>query len=114
MILVVDPAHWLDQYGDLPEDPRLRRRMLRVARFIEYGGPLQIRSFRETLVECSRRPRRKACPGLMWVRKEPDDSIVAFCMICKEDEMIVHSWQETLWADGMMEPMREEELPALH
>jgi hypothetical protein len=33
MILVVDPNHWLDQHGDLPEDPRLRRRMLRARAF---------------------------------------------------------------------------------
>lgn len=114
MVLVVDPAHWLDQDGELPSDPRLRRRMLRVARFIEYGGQLPARSFRETLVECNRRPRRKVCPGLMWVRKEPDESIIAFCTICKEDEMVVHSWQETIWAEGMMEPMHEGDLPHLH
>lgn len=114
MILVVDPNHWLDQHGNLPEEPRLRRRILRVARFIEYGGPLPAQSFRETLVECSRKPHRKACPGLMWVRKEPDESIIAFCMVCKEDEMVIHSWQETLWVEGMMEPMLEGDLPQLH
>lgn len=114
MLLIVDPNHWLDEHGNLPEEPRLRRRILRVARFIEYGGPMPGGSFRETLVECNRRPHRKPCPGLMWVRKEPNDSIVAFCMICKQDEMVIHSWQETLWAEGMMEPVLESELPALH
>jgi hypothetical protein len=115
VVLVVDPSNWLDRNGNLPDEPRLRRRMLRVARFIEYGGPLLARSFRETLVECSRRPQqRKACPGLMWVRKDPDESIIAFCMICKEDEMVIHSWQDTLWAEGMMEPMHEDHVPQLN
>jgi hypothetical protein len=40
-MLIVDPHHWLDENGDLPVDnPRLRRQVLRVARLIEYGGPL--------------------------------------------------------------------------
>jgi hypothetical protein len=114
MILVVDPAHWLDQDGNFPEDARLRRRMLRIARFIEYGGPIPQRSIRETLVECDRRPKRVACPGLMWVRKEADDSIVAFCIVCRTDQVLIHSWQETLWANGMMDPVLEDDLPMLH
>jgi hypothetical protein len=29
------------------------------------------------------------------VTKTASDEIVAFCMVCKNDEMSVHSWQET-------------------
>lgn len=37
-MLVVDPWHWLTKEGDLPiHHPRLYRRILRIARFIEYG-----------------------------------------------------------------------------
>src|SRR5678816_2262602 len=40
--LVVDPWDWLTKDGDFVRDnPRLYRRMLRIARFIEYGGPLK-------------------------------------------------------------------------
>ena len=41
-LLVVDPWHWLDKDGYLLVDnPVLYRRMLRIARFIEYAGPLK-------------------------------------------------------------------------
>lgn len=40
-MLVVDPWHGLTEDGHLPDDNmRLRRRVLRIARLIEYGGPL--------------------------------------------------------------------------
>ena len=105
-MLVVDPWHWLKENGALPiDDPRLYRRVLRIARFIEYAGPLERNETRETLVECKRRPRGKACPGLMWVVKTDDDGILSHCIVCKTDEALIHNWQKTEWADGMMEPV---------
>ena len=104
-MLVVDITHWLDERGGLPKEPtRLRRNALRVARLIEYGGPLAVGEVRETLVECTRRPGRKACPGLMWVEKTEDERIYAFCIHCRKDEVLISSWKDTIWADGMMEP----------
>src|SRR5262249_8893553 len=51
-MVVVDPHHWLLEDGSLPtENLRLRRRALRIARTIEYGGPLRRGETRETLVE---------------------------------------------------------------
>ena len=103
-MLVVDPWHWLTKEGDLPiENPRLYRRILRVAPFIEYGGTLEKNETRETLVECKRRPKGKSCLGLMWVVKTDDDAIFAHCLICNTAEAVIHNWQETEWADGMME-----------
>jgi hypothetical protein len=105
-MLVVDPWDWLTKDGSLPyRNPRLLRRMLRIARFIEYGGQLATNETRETLVECKRRPRGKACLGLMWAVKTPDDAILAHCMVCKAEEAVIRNWQETEWADGMMEPV---------
>ena len=106
-MLVVDPWHWLTEDGHfLFDNPRLYRRMLRIARFIEYGGPLQRNETRETLIECRRRPKGKPCIGLMWVDKAKDDGILAHCLVCKTEETFVHNWQKTEWADGMMEPVR--------
>ena len=106
-MLVVDPWHWLTEDGHfLVDNTRLYRRMLRIARFIEYGGTLQKNETRETLVECKRRPKGKACPGLMWVVKAADDSILGHCIVCKIDEVVIHNWRETEWAKGMMEPVR--------
>jgi hypothetical protein len=102
-MLVVDPWHWLDKDGNLPTDNlQLRRQVLRVARFIEYGGPLEKLHSRETLMECRRRPKGKPCLGLMWVVKTEDDAINAFCRMCG-DEAMIHNWQETAWAAGVME-----------
>lgn len=104
MKLTVDPRHWLDEHGNIPLEPaRLRRNMLRIARIIEYGGPLNSGTMLETLIECSRKPKRKQCPGLLWVQKLEDQAIAAYCMICKQEEIYVHHWQDTEWADGPME-----------
>jgi hypothetical protein len=103
--LIIDARHWLLDDGSLPiEPPRLRRQALRMARLIEYGGPLRVGEIRETLVECTRRPRRSPCPGLLWVRKLPDDSILASCIVCEGEEIYIHDWQETEWAEGPMPP----------
>jgi hypothetical protein len=102
-MLVVDPWDWLTEEGELlREKPRLYRRMLRIARIIEYGGELQKNQTRETLLECKRRPVGKPCLGLMWVMKTMDDGILASCVVCKTDEALVHNWQKTEWAEGMM------------
>lgn len=105
MTLVVDIRHWLDKNQNLPDhDLRLRRNALRIASFIEYGGPLKRKDGRETLLPCKRRPGRKPCLGLMWVMKRDDDYIEAFCFVCKDTEAVVTGWQETEWAEGPMEP----------
>jgi hypothetical protein len=105
MTLVVDINDWLDD-GELPRhNLRLRRNALRIASFIEYGGPLAQLEGRETLVACKRRPNRKPCLGLMWVVKRADDRIEAFCGTCLDAEAVISGWQDTLWAEGVMPPM---------
>jgi hypothetical protein len=103
MVLVVDIRHWLLPNGD--PHPRLRRQVLRIARLIEYGGQLEVGYTRETLIECSRRPNRAPCPGLLWVFKIQDGTIEATCMICKNERIHISGWQETEWADGPMAPV---------
>jgi len=103
-MLIVNTQDWLDENGDLLMEPhRLRRNALRVAQLIEYGGPLRVGEMRETLVACSKRPSRNPCPGLLWVAKEQDERIYAYCIACGRDETLISGWQETLWAEGMME-----------
>lgn len=103
--LVVDIRHWLDEDGAVPtNDRRLRRRVLRVAQFIEYGGTLAVGESRETLIECKRRPGRVQCLGLLWVTKAIDDRVAAHCLVCGEDEAIISGWNDTIWASGVMEP----------
>ncbi len=106
MTLVVDPWHWLTPDGDIPSDqPRLRRNVLQVARVIEYGATLRPGQFRETLLECSKRPAGIRCQGLLWVEKRPDESLLAFCHLCQTDHILVHNWPGTRWAQGQLEPV---------
>ncbi|WAS91922.1 YecA/YgfB family protein [Nannocystis punicea] len=105
-VTVVNPAHWLDERGEIPLAPAaLRARALRVAQCIEYGGPLARGHWRETLIPCRRRPSGEACSGLLGVLKQSDDAILAFCAVCKADEYLIYEWEETLWAEGPMEPL---------
>ena len=111
MALIVDIRDWLDEHGDLPHDNlRVRRRALRIAQLIEAGGPLEAGQFRETLVPCSLRPNRKQCLGLLWVQKSTDDQVCAYCLVCKREEIVISGWQDTMWAQGPMEPASTEEL----
>jgi hypothetical protein len=32
-------------------------------------------------------------------------------MVCKNDEALIHHWQETEWADGPMEPVKMTDEP---
>ncbi|MCR9161603.1 MAG: SEC-C metal-binding domain-containing protein [Nannocystaceae bacterium] len=107
---VVNPWHWLNEDGSFVDDPKLRSRSLRVAQCIEYGGPLAHGEARETLISCRFRPNRQPCAGLLWVLKQSDDSIMAFCGTCQQDEFLIHEWEDTLWAKGPMEPVGVEEL----
>lgn len=105
-MLVVDPWDWLEKDGSLPvQDSRLRRRVLRIARFVEYGGPLGRGEVQRTLIECARRPAGKPCTGLLWVQKTEDDGLLVMCPECGVHEAFIHNWQGTPWATGIAEPL---------
>ena len=91
MTEVINIQHWLDDDG-IPV-PALSRQVLRVARLIESGGPLRVRESRETLVEFSRRVRRKPCEGLLWVTKLDDETIEACCPVCIRERILVRGWE---------------------
>jgi hypothetical protein len=108
-MLVVDPHHWLMEDGSIPtHDLRLRRNILRVARFIEYGGPLEPGEYQQTLIECARKPGRKPCLGLMVVMKTKDDTLLGFCPKCGVEEVLISNWQDTRWAEGAPLPLMPE------
>jgi hypothetical protein len=106
---ILDIRHWLDDRGELPHDnPQIRRRALRIAQLIEAGGPLEPGQLRETLVACSSRPNRKPCMGLLWVEKSNDERVCAYCVVCRREEIVISGWQDTIWANGPMEPATAE------
>jgi hypothetical protein len=105
-MLVVNPWHWLTKDGSIPEEhPEIRRNLLRVARVIELGAEVPRGHFRDTLIECRRRPGRKACTGLLDVAKLEYDTLLAYCPQCGQEEMWVHAWQGTEWAEGLAPPL---------
>jgi hypothetical protein len=98
-MLIVDPWHWLDPNGSIPEDnPRLRAHLLAVLRVIEYGSPLGREMSCETLIECRKRPGGRRCLGLLRVEKAENDSLFASCPKCGTEHMLVSNWQKTRWA----------------
>lgn len=99
-ITVVNPHHWLDADGDIPASGPVRAKAIRVAQCIESGGLLERNQGRLTLIPCVFRPKRVACPGFLLVIKQPDDSLLALCNECRQEEFLIHSWKDTLWADG--------------
>jgi hypothetical protein len=103
MTYVINIQHWLDEHGAPAR--AVRKQALRVARLIEYGGQLEVGHARETLVECSRRVNRRACDGLLWVVKADAQTIEAYCPICRRERLLISGWEETVWADGPMEPL---------
>lgn len=105
-MLMVDPWHWLAEDGSIPTaDRRLRRNVLRVARLIEYGGPLARGYARETLLQCRRRPEGSLCVGLLSVVKLKNDTLLAFCPTCESEQVLIHNWQRTRWAGGPVQPV---------
>ncbi len=103
MTQVINIQHWLDEDGK--PVAALRRQVLRVARLIEYGAPLEVGQLRGTLVECTRRVARRACEGLLWVGKIDDETIEAVCMSCRREHLQIAGWELTDWAEGPMEPI---------
>lgn len=104
---VLDIRHLLDG-EDLPASGRARGLALRAAQLVEAGGPLEPEHARETLVACRFREGRRPCSGLTWVVKRQDDSIEAFCPVCRGLDCMISGWQETPWAEGPMEPIQLE------
>lgn len=106
-MLIVDPWHWLAEDGSIPaSNPRLRTNVLKVARLIEYEGPLARGQARETLLECRRRPKGRLCRGLFSVAKLEDDALLAFCPTCRSEQVLIHNWQRTRRAQGPVQPVR--------
>jgi hypothetical protein len=110
MTYVINIQHWLDESG--APVPQVRKQALRVARLIEYGGPLEVGHVRGTLVECTRRVERKPCTGLLWVAKKDAATLEAFCEVCRREHLLISGWEDTAWADGPMEPLTPEDLEA--
>jgi len=52
---------------------------------------------------------RRACEGLLWVSKLDAHTIEAVCLVCQREHLLISGWEETLWAEGPMEPVAPDE-----
>jgi hypothetical protein len=104
---VIDAQDMIDPRSEGPISGPAPARViaLRTLRLIEYGGPLEPGDIRPTLVECRRRQGRRPCLGLLCVAKEPDHTLVAYCEMCHAVDSYIHNWQDSLYADGPLEPL---------
>jgi hypothetical protein len=109
-LTVVNPWHWLNEDGSFPDEPRLRKRSIRVAQCIEYGGLLGEEECRTTLLSCAGR----GCPGFLLVLKKADGDILAVCDTCSRDEFLIHDWEETPWAIGHQDGIPLNDLAKAH
>jgi hypothetical protein len=50
----------------------------------------------------------------MVALKQRDDAILLFCPICTNDEFLIYEWEDTLWANGPMEPIDVAAVAAEH
>lgn len=110
---VIDVRPWLDEMEE-PATPELRRRTIRIARLIEYGGTLRPRESRMTLVECTDRTGRRACTGFLLVSKSEDDSLEAWCPHCNSHSILIIGWQETEYAEGPPAPFSAKDASVLN
>lgn len=103
MTLVVDPWHWLNEDGELPlEHPKLWPKLNRIGQFVDSGCDLEPNHGRETLLRCRRRQSGKPCSASMWVARQPDGALLCACPRCHHEEMVIHNWEDTLWAVNRM------------
>src|SRR6185436_6078360 len=66
---------------------------------------------RTTRVKERRSKHERARPEAeLRVTKTESDTIEAFCLVCSSTEALIHNWQETEWASGMMEPVNPDPL----
>ncbi len=65
---------------------------------VDIRHSLEPRHGRITLVECSRRPGRRACAGLLSVVKTSDDTTEAHCESCHRDVSAVKNTGARTWS----------------
>lgn len=112
-VTVLDLHDWLDDKGGLPAQGPLRTKAVRAAQCIEYGGKLEREEGRATLIPCRFRPGGEPCAGFLLVIKQPDDSILALCGDCEQEEFVIRNWQDLPYAQGQAEPVRLDLLDAV-
>lgn len=97
---IADLTHFLDERGKVPAYSGSKRIANHLGSIVTAltGSPTE--TPRQVPVPCRRRPKRKACPGMILAGFEPGTPKILWgCPVC-HDRGIIHNWQGTLWDRG--------------
>ena len=92
-MLIVDIRHWLNETMTGPAVPQLKNNVNKLGEIISFVTDLDEN---HPPPKCSRRPGRRACPGILEAILEEDLRIHWYCPVC-EDEGMISGWQGLLW-----------------
>ena len=93
---VINIRHWLNEQLDGPAVPQLRLKVKKLTEIITWITSRDRGLSAENAPKCRRRPKRKACKGILEIQFEVDDRIYWFCPEC-EDEGLIDGWQGLIW-----------------
>lgn len=92
-MLIIDIRHWLNETMTGPAIPKLKNKVDKLGEIISFVTDLDER---HPAPKCSRRPKRKPCPGILDVIVTEDLRIHWYCPVC-QDEGIISGWSGLLW-----------------
>jgi hypothetical protein len=95
---IIDFRHLLDPRGRIPMKPApMARQAGHIARIVECATAWEAGFTLETPLRCRRRPQRRPCAGLLYLRRsEVPSAIVWICPICGDRGMVQH-FAQTRW-----------------
>ena len=99
MALIANLQHFLDEYGDIPDDlPGPARKIAlflgSVAAWVTINPAAR---FNQTNVPCRRSPGHRLCTGTVFAELDSDGATIAWeCSVCG-DNGLIRGWEGTMW-----------------
>ncbi len=107
MTWVTDLSHFIDETtGDFPRNiPGPARRLAEhMVAIVVAATTSETRDEVQPPIKCRRRPKRRACPGVIKYRLWPDERITWECPTCG-DNGVISNWQSTRWDHRVTRPV---------
>ena len=97
-MLVINIEHFLDDEGDLIQEPKSANRLARyIVSIVEASTKNLDDSIMITGIKCRRRPKRKSCKGILLSRLNPDTECIEWTCTKCGDCGTIYSWKYTEW-----------------
>jgi RNA polymerase subunit RPABC4/transcription elongation factor Spt4 len=94
---IIDIRHMLDDTQSGPAVPSLKLKVQKLSEIITYATSVEAGIDTDSQPLCWRRPKRRACPGILEISFDPDaDEIHWLCPVCG-DEGLVSGWRGLIW-----------------